>query len=73
MGNLLLKDYWTSYLRIIGSSILSCMLIMVFLSAHSKVLTRIESIYFFTETLIITLLAYIELRVANRLKNKKSD
>lgn len=69
----LLKDYWTPYLRIIGiCNFLYCILTMAFLYSFYNNLTIIGWIYFLTEILIIVLLAYIELRVANGTKNKKT-
>lgn len=65
----LLKDRWTPYLRIIGiSNFLYCILTVTFLYTYYNSLTRIGPTYFLAEILIIVLLVYIELRVANMLR-----
>jgi hypothetical protein len=70
----LLKDYWTPYLRIIGiSNFLYCILTTMLLYAYYKGLTRIGLTYFLAEILIIMLLVYIELRVANMLRTQKTN
>lgn len=70
----LLKDYWTPYLRIIGiSNFFYCILTMKLLYSCYNGLTRIGLTYFLAEILIIALLVYIELRVANMLRTKRSD
>jgi hypothetical protein len=67
-----LKDYWTPYLNIIGiSNLLYCIVTLTFLYTYSNDLTRIGLIYFSAEILIIVLLVYIELRVANILRIKR--
>lgn len=68
----LLKNYWAPYLRIIGiSNFLYCILTMTFLYSYYNNLTRIGLTYFLAEILIIVLLVYLELRVANMLRIKK--
>ena len=70
----LLKDYWTRYLRIIAiSNFLYCILTMTLLHSYYNDLTRIGLTYFLAEILIIVLLVYIELGVANMLRTKKTD
>ncbi len=70
----LLKDYWAPYLTIIASSnFLYCILTITFLHSYYNDLTQIGLIYFLCEILIIILLAYIELRVANMLITKKTN
>ncbi len=67
-----LKNYWTPYLRIIGiSNFLYCILTMVFLYSYYNSLTRIGLTYFFAEMLIIVLLVYIEMSVANKLSTRE--
>ncbi|RIW17405.1 hypothetical protein D0X99_06665 [Algoriphagus lacus] len=69
-----LKGCWTPYLRIIGiSNSLYCLLIMTMLYAYSNSLTPLGLAYFLVEILIIGLLVYLELSVANRLMAKKTD
>ena len=69
----LLKDNWTPYLRVIGiSNFLYCILTMTLLFAYYNTLTRIGITYFMAEILIIVLLVYIELRVANMLRTRKT-
>lgn len=69
----LLKDYWTPYLRIIGiSNFLYCILTMTLLYSYYNGLTRIGLAYFLAEMLIIALLVYVEIRVANRLRTRKT-
>jgi len=70
----LLKDSWTPYLRIIGiGNFLYCILTLTFLNTYYNGLTRPGVAYFLAEILIILLLVYIELRVANRLSTRKAD
>lgn len=65
----LLQGSWTSFLRIIAiSNLFYCILTITFLYSYYNNLTRIGLIYFLAEILIIVLLVYIELRVANILK-----
>jgi len=71
---LLLKDCWTPYLRTIGiANFLYCILTMTLLYTYYNGLTRIGLTYFLAEILIIVLLVYIELRVANMLRAKNAD
>ncbi len=68
----LLKDYWSSSLRTIGiSNLLYAISTIVLLYSYYNVLTRIGLFYFLAEILIIVLLVYVELRVANILRTKK--
>lgn len=68
-----LKGSWTPYLRIIGiSNFLYCVLTMILLLSYCNSLTRLGLAYFLVEILIILLLVYLELRVANRLIAKKT-
>lgn len=67
----LLKNFWTRYLRIIAfSNFLYCILTMTLICAYYNDLTRIGLTYFLAEILIIVLLVYIELGVANMLRSK---
>lgn len=68
----LLKNYWSSPLRIIGiSNLLYSISTMVLLYSYYNDLTRIGLTYFLVEILIIVLLVYVELRVANILRINK--
>lgn len=70
----LLKNNWTVYLRIIGiGNFFYCILTMTFLYSSYNSLIRIGLTYFLAEILIIVLLVYIELKVANMLRTKKFD
>lgn len=70
----LLKNYWTPYLRTIGiNNFLYCILIMALLYSQYNHLTRLGLTYFLAEMIIILLLAYTEVRVANRLRTWKTD
>lgn len=70
----LLKGNWTSYLRIIAiGNFLYCILTMTFLYVYYNNLTRIGLTYFLGEMLIIVVLAYLELRVAQGLRARKTD
>lgn len=67
----LLKKDWSPYLRIIGiSNFLYCILTMNLLYAYYNGLTLIGLTYFLAEILVIIILAFIELSVANRLRTK---
>ena len=69
-----LKDNWTPYLRIIGiGNFFYCILTMKFLYTYYNDLTLLGMLYFLAEILIIVLLVYIELRVANMVRIKKSN
>jgi hypothetical protein len=69
----LLSGNWTPYLRIIATgNFLYCILTMAFLYTYYKNLTRIGLTYFLGEMLIIALLAYIELCVAQDLRARKT-
>ncbi len=68
----LLKNYWSSSLRIIGiSNLLYSISTMLLLYSYYNDLTLIGLTYFLAEILIIVLLVYVELRVANILRIKK--
>ncbi len=68
------KGYWTPYLRIIAiSNFLYCILTITLLYSYYNGLTRMGLTCFLVEILIIVLLVYIELRVANMLRTKKTD
>lgn len=70
----LLKDNWAPYLRIIATSnFLYCVLTITLLHFYHDELTGIGFAYFGAEILIIGLLVYIELRVANMLRTSKTD
>ncbi len=67
----LLQGLWTPFLRIIAiSNLFYCVLTLTFVYSYYNDLTRIGLTYFLGEILIIVLLAYIEFRVANMLKDK---
>ena len=68
----LLKSRWTPYLRIIGvSNVLYCILAVSLVCAHYTHLTLLGLSYLLGEVLIILSLAFIEFKVANKLKTKK--
>lgn len=68
----LLKTFWSSSLRIIGiSNLLYAISTIVLLCSYYNDLTRIGLSYFLAEILIIVLLVYVELRVADILKTKE--
>lgn len=68
----LLKTFWSSSLRIIGvSNLLYAISTMLLLYSYYNDLTRIGLSYFLAEILIIVLLVYVELRVADILKTKE--
>ncbi|NBW35632.1 MAG: hypothetical protein EBR30_11575 [Cytophagia bacterium] len=70
----LLKGHWTFYLRIIATgNFLYCVLTMTFLYACYNRLTRMGLTYFLGEMLIIVVLAYLELRVAQGLRARKTE
>ena len=70
----LLKDNWSLFLRIIGiGNLLYCILTMTLLYAYFLSLTLLGLTYFIVEILIIVLLIYTELGVANRLRTEQSN
>lgn len=70
----LLKGNWAPYLRIIAiGNFLYCVVTMALLHFYHDELTTIGFAYFLTEILIILLLVYIELRVANMLRTEKTN
>lgn len=70
----LLNGHWTFYLRIIAiGNFLYCVLTMTFLYACCDSLTRMGLAYFLGEMLIIAVLAYLELRVAQGSRANRTD
>ena len=70
----LIKDNWSSFLRIIGiGNLLYCILTLTLLYAYYPSLTRLGFTYFIAEILIIGLLIFTEFSVANRLRTEKSN
>lgn len=69
-----LKNTWSPYFRIIGvSNFLYCVLTMLFIFFYYKELTHLGLIYFLNEILIMLVLVYIELSVANRLMTRRTN
>jgi len=70
----LVKDYRAAHVRIIAiSNFLYCILTMTLLYSYYSNLTQTGLIYFLGEIIIIMSLVYLELRVANMLRHKKTD
>lgn len=70
---ILLKSDWSIYLRIIGvSNLLYCTLTLFLIIKNYPILTKIGTIYFLSEIVIIIGLSYIELKVATRIKKSNS-
>jgi hypothetical protein len=70
----LLKSKYTLYLRIIATgNLLYCVLTMTLLWVYNNLIIPIGLTYFLVEIVIIVLLAYIELSVANSLRVKNTN
>ena len=69
-----LKDNWVIYIRIISSAnLLYCLLTLGLMIFNHAELTIIGLIYFLVEMAIISGFVYIELSVANTIKEKKNN
>ena len=68
----LLKSNWIPFLRIISiGNLLYCVLTMVLLFNYYNYLTKLGLIYFILEIVIISIIVYVELRVATAFKKLK--
>jgi CHASE2 domain-containing sensor protein len=69
---LFLKKHWSTFLRIIAiANLLYCAFTIVLLFKYYSLLKTIGIIYFMSEIVIIIILSYVELKVANRKKDNK--
>lgn len=69
---ILLKSNWTPFIRFIsGANMAYCLLIMVLICVYYSELTKLGLTYFFLEFGVISVLVYIELNVAIKVKTLK--
>jgi hypothetical protein len=71
---LLLKKNWASFIRLIGlGNLLYSSFSLVLIYYYFNTLTPLGVVYFFLEAIIVVVLAFIELKVANHLTEQEKS